>query len=288
MDGSNRVDGQGVRPVRSESQNNTPTGAINGKFTINADGGQVYFSQGNLQYIGSASTPYWKFADNQWDFIGSAQNGSSQSKDRDLFCWGTSGYSHGAYYYQPWSTSTRDSDYYAYGSGSYNLYDQTRKADWGYNAISNGGNLENSGWRTLTHAEWAYVFNTRSTTSGIRFAKANVNNVDGVIILPDDWSADYYSLNSTNTGGANYSSNTITAEQWSALEQHGAVFLPAALYSYQGYVYTTHSMALYWSSSVGVYGVSFSNTSLNADHFTTRGNGWSVRLVRDAENSPTR
>ena len=280
-----RYNGQSVRAVRS---NNPPTGAINGKFTINADGGQVYFSQGNLQYIGSASTPYWKFADNQWDFIGSAQNGSSQSKDRDLFCWGTSGYSHGAYYYQPWSTSIRDSDYYAYGSGSYNLYDQTRKADWGYNAISNGGNLENSGWRTLTHAEWAYVFNTRSTTSGIRFAKANVNNVDGVIILPDDWSADYYSLNSTNTGGANYSSNTITAEQWSALEQHGAVFLPAALYSYQGYVYTTHSMALYWSSSVGVYGVSFSNTSLNADHFTTRGNGWSVRLVRDAENSPTR
>ena len=25
-------------------------GAINGKFTINADGDQVYFAQGNLQY----------------------------------------------------------------------------------------------------------------------------------------------------------------------------------------------------------------------------------------------
>lgn len=27
-----------------------PTGAINGLFTINENGGQVYFSQGNLQY----------------------------------------------------------------------------------------------------------------------------------------------------------------------------------------------------------------------------------------------
>ena len=288
MYGYGRSIGHSVRPVRSESQNNTPTGAINGKFTISAEGDQVYFSQGNLQYIGSASTPYWKFADNQWDILGSAQNGSSPSKDRDLFCWGTSGYDHGAICYQPWSTSTRNSDYYAYGSSSYNLCDQTRKADWGYNAISNGGNLENSGWRTLTRAEWAYVFDTRNTTSGIRFAKANVNNVNGVIILPDDWNTDYYSLNSTNTGGANYSSNTITAEQWTTLEQYGAVFLPAAFYSDGGYVYTTDSIGYYWSASRGAFRVSFSYMSLSTGGTGACSTGRSVRLVRDAENSPTR
>ena len=33
-------------------------GALSGKFTINADGDQVVFSQGNLQYVGA-----WQFAD---------------------------------------------------------------------------------------------------------------------------------------------------------------------------------------------------------------------------------
>ena len=44
-----------------------PTGAINGLFSVSATQ-QVYFSQGNLQYIGNTNT--WKFADHQWDVIG--------------------------------------------------------------------------------------------------------------------------------------------------------------------------------------------------------------------------
>ncbi len=89
-----------------DSSGNVPEGAINGLFTINANGDQVYFSQGNLQYIGSAATPYWKFADHQWDYIGDAQTGTSEMLDRDLFGWGTSGYNHGAICYQPWSISS--------------------------------------------------------------------------------------------------------------------------------------------------------------------------------------
>ena len=34
-------------------------------------------------------------------------------------------------------------------------------------SIGNGGNLPNQ-WRTLTLEEWAYVFNTRSTSTGTR------------------------------------------------------------------------------------------------------------------------
>ena len=47
-----------------------PEGALSGKFTINADGDQIQFSQGNLQatYNGSAWT--WSFAANQYDYIG--------------------------------------------------------------------------------------------------------------------------------------------------------------------------------------------------------------------------
>ena len=92
-------------------------GAVSGHaFTVNADGDQVLFSQGNLQYIGSASTPYWKFAEHQWDCLGTTtgQNSSDENVDRDLFGWGTSGYDHGAVCYQPWSTSQTNSDYFPY------------------------------------------------------------------------------------------------------------------------------------------------------------------------------
>ena len=266
-----------------------PMGAIDGKFTITAGGDQVYFSQGNLQYIGSAATPYWKFADNQWDVLGTTtgQNSYAQNVDRDLFCWGTSGYNHGANCYQPWSTGGSYSDYYAYGNYQYNLYDQTGQADWGYNPISNGGNQANQ-WRTLTTDEWAYVFNTRTTSSGIRFAKAKVNDVNGVILLPDDWSSDTYSLSDTNSSGASFSSNTISASQWNTLEQAGAVFLPAAGHCYGASVSFVGSRGYYWSASCYNSGraglVYFYDSGLFTDSYTDRSLGQSVRLVAPAEN----
>ena len=270
---------------------NGPQGIIDGAFTINANGEQVYFSQGNLQYIGSAATPYWKFAEHQWDYLGTttSQNSSNQNVDRDLFGWGTSGYNHGAVCYQPWSTSGERSDYYAYGNSQKNLYDDNGQADWGYNAISNGGNAENSGWRTLTggsNGEWDYVFNTRSTTSGIRYAKAKVNNVNGVVLLPDNWTASIYTLNNTNSSNADYTSNPIAADDWtSTLEANGAVFLPAAGYRYGG-VGDAGSNGNYWSSShdsnARAWGVRFASDRLSmyTNGYST---GLSVRLVKDIQ-----
>ena len=260
-----------------------PTGAISGLFTINSNGDKVWFSQGNLQY--KASTNSWKFADNQYDYIGSNNSNSSSTYSGwiDLFGWGTSGYNHGANCYQPWSTSQTNSDYYAYGSYTYNLYDQTGQADWGYNAISNGGNTSNQ-WRTLSQPEWNYIFNTRTTTSGIRYAKAKVNNVNGVILLPDDWSSSTYSLSNTNSSGASFSSNTLTASQWSTLEQAGAVFLPAAGYRYGTSVIYVGFGGYYWSASYSnsgdAYLVGFYDSGLGTagDY---RCYCQSVRLVQD-------
>ena len=171
----------------------------------------------------------WRFAEHQKDYIGECNANISNTYTGwiDLFGWGTSGHPHGAVCFQPWSTSTTDADYYAYGDASYNLYDQTGEADWGCNAISNGGDKPNQ-WRTLTKNEWVYLLNTRTTSSGMRYAKAQVDGVNGLIVLPDDWKTSYYTLNSTNTNLASFTSNTITATQWQTLEQKGAVFLPAA------------------------------------------------------------
>lgn len=268
-----------------ESSINVPTGAINGLFTINENGDQVYFSQGNLQYIGSAVTPYWKFADHQWDYFGTTteQNSNSQYVDRDLFGWGTSGYNHGAICFQPWSTSTNVDEYRAYGNENYNLFDGSGKADWGYNPIQNGGNKENI-WRTLKFEEWYYVFYNRITDSECLWAQGTVNGVKGTILLPDDWNSSIYNLNSVN--GGNYYSNTITADDWYSLfEANGAVFLPAARNRVGTSMYYYNIVGSYWSSSLlttnSGYSLTFQSGVINFWGFPSLVNGFSVRLVQD-------
>lgn len=263
-----------------------PAGALDGVFSVSASE-RVFFSEGNLEFVGSASTPYWQFAENQWDCYGSTsgQNSSNQSVNRDLFGWGTSGYNHGANCYQPWKTSVSNTDYYVYGQYSNNLYDQTGKADWGYNPIRNGGNQTNK-WRTLTTKEWLYVLNSRTTPSGIRYAKAKVNNVNGLILLPDYWSTVYFTLYETNTSDASFNSNIISASQWNALEQHGAVFLPAAGYREGTSLTNAGSFGYYWSSSYSssfARNVRFDDSNVSPQQTQYRGYGCSVRLVRNVE-----
>lgn len=294
-----RCIGYSVRPVRSSTQSNFPTGAINGKFTISEDGGQIYFSQGNLQY--QASTNTWKFAESQYDYIGDANSNISSSYDGwiDLFGWGTSGY-HDAndpynVNYQPWSSSDSElnNDYNTYGYGpstnmpDMNLTGTSANYDWGVNnPISNGGNTANQ-WRTLTQPEWSYVLNTRNTTSGIRFAKAQVNEVNGVILLPDDWTTDTYNLNNTNNIGASYNSNVINASQWAMIENAGGVFLPAAGGRFGTTVADVGSTGFYWlsssNSSCCAYYVYIYNFGIYLVDYR-RYLGRSVRLVCDVES----
>ena len=205
-----------------------------------------------------------------------------------MFGWGTSGWNSGNTYYQPWDSNNSNGSLYG-PPGEYNLTGSYANADWGvYNPISNGGNTANQ-WRTLTQPEWNYVFNTRTTTSGIRYAKANVNNVNGVILLPDNWNSSTYSLSNTNNSEASFSGNTLTTSQWSILEQAGAVFLPAAGYRLFGTsVSCAGSYGSYWSASYNYYGSSarglyFDDSYLGTDE-SDRCNGQGVRLVRIAEN----
>jgi hypothetical protein len=267
--------------------NTLTTGIINGKFSVSVLQ-QVYFSQGNLQY--RASDGCWRFAEHQYDYIGNANSNISSTYNNyiDLFGWGTSGWNNGNTYYHPWDSYNGNGSGCLYGPSGYNAFTGSyANADWGvYNAISNGGDRVGL-WRTLEHTEWGYVFDTRSTPSGIRYAKACVNNVNGVILLPDDWSSSYYSLNSTNTSEASFSSNTITLSQWNTLEQHGAVFLPAAGYRDGTFVYIVGSGGIYWSASYCrndyAYNVFFYDSFLHSRNSHDRYYGRSVRLVCDVE-----
>ena len=269
----------------------SPEGTINGLFTINEAGDQVYFSKGNLQYKPSINT--WRFAENQFDYIGgdNANHGSAEKCVNwlDLFAWGTSGRDHGAICYQPWCSRNVFEDeawqYNAYGVDTLNLFDGDGQADWGCNAISNGGNEENV-WRTLTIEEWDYILEKRTTATGIRFAKAAVDGVWGLLLLPDDWDSTYCSLRKYNDDDVDYTPNNLTEPFWTEkAEAQGAVFLPAAGIRDFGYVGLVGKYGLYWSSSClnpkEALGIYFSNSFFYHSITTDKCSGRSVRLVRD-------
>ncbi|MBQ6305343.1 MAG: hypothetical protein IJK78_02120, partial [Bacteroidales bacterium] len=163
----------------------------------------------------------------------------------------------------------------------------TGQADWGYNAIRNGGNQENSGWRTLTHDEWTYILTGRNTASGIRFAMGSVNGVDGLILLPDNWDASTYTLNETNDDYGGFNANTISATDWTTiLEANGAVFLPKTV-GRNGTSITNNCN--YWSSTHSdinnAYCVYFGNNYVGfGNSVNNRSTGNVVRLVNPVNN----
>ena len=181
---------------------NAPAGALSGAFTINADGDQILFSKGNLQY--QASTTTLRFATNQYDMIGADNANISDTYTGwiDLFGWGTGN--------NPAKASTVDGDYSTF-------------TDWGTNAISNGGNEANL-WRTMTVQGWNYLIRNRTNAANLK-GQATVADVHGYVLLPDSWTLPA-GLSFTASPN-NWTTNVYTAEQWAQMEAAGAVFLPA-------------------------------------------------------------
>ena len=184
----------------------------------------------------------------------------------DLFGFGTSGYN-----IDPYLCST---------TTLYGICISGTNYDWGfYNAISNGGNTPRM-WRVLKISEWDYIIDTRTTVSGIRYAKATINDVAGLIIVPDNWDASTYTLNSTNTKNAAYTTKVISSANWGTLENAGCVFLPAAGYRYGFWIRELNTTGKYLTSPAGTFSIYKSSISNSASSSQTD-YGYSVRLVTD-------
>lgn len=278
-------------------------GKLPGAFSVSATK-QVWFSQGNLQYQGS--TDSWRFATRQYDYIGNnagnttaAASRATQSDWIDLFGWATSGNSSSGTAYQPYATSTTNSDYGpSISSGEWTA----ANSDWG---VVNSASL-GSGWRTLTNAEWGYLFNTRTTsgtvnnTSNARYTKAKIltdgsgtdgltYNICGIILFPDDFDGgETYSGVTWGTINANSkwtSCTTCTTVGWEALEEAGCVFLPPAGGRNGTTVTDVGSTGSYWSSTAQsamyVYAMYFWDSNVSPQSYDFRYCGRSVRLVQE-------
>lgn len=279
---------------------------------------KVIISQGNLQYQASSGT--WRFAENQYGYIGNAAGNNTAAANRatqsawiDLFGWGTSGWDNGNTYYKPYDCATtgRSGEGYGYGPKNGSNYSNSilgnfANADWGvYNRITNGGNIAGK-WRTLTgntNSEIDTLFRKRVTStsnmpsgansSEARFVKAMVGSTRGIIVFPDN----YVHPEGASAGSSGFKYNDLSdisftkfgpnLEAWAKMEAEGAIFLPAAGYRKSGViVYDPGSVAWYWSASNNGTANANAIKFLDGDassltSYANRHYGLAVRLVQD-------
>ena len=284
---------------------------------------RVLFAPGNLQWSASnggtvltlhqtadpaGGEGTFRFAEHQWDYVGNATYGnvyangvkcdnalisSTYTGWIDLFGWGTSCWISGAVAYLPYSTSITESDYHPGGLNNINLTGTYANADWGvYNEIYNPktNSTDPAGtWRTLTKDECVYLINTREIIVNCNTEKmyghANVNGINGLVILPDNWNPASCSWFTYGNSSWSNTFDETTNPKWSQMEALGCVFLPLTGFRNGITVNNAHYYGGYWSStyynsSLAHY-LDFASGGVNPSNATHRYYGRSVRLVKD-------
>ena len=174
----------------------------NGIFSV-GNGEFVQFSAGNLQY--NVGTNTWSFAANQYDYVGADNinvGDPTFTGTIDMFGWSA--------------------------DGKYGVNPSNKNEDYNGDFVDWGTLVNEADWYTLSADEWKYLLNTRTNAKNLKQI-AKVNSVVGIMLFPDVWTmpAD---VNVTAAYDNNYEVNiyNYTLDQWTKLEEAGAVFLPAA------------------------------------------------------------
>ena len=274
----------------------------------------------------------WHFMENQYDIAEVADqydpsyaswyhdvgDDYSQETAVSFMGFGTTGKSELTYPYKnPYDTDAE----YEYGPETGNL-SVAEGTDWGWCI---GG--ADSPWRTLSANEFSWLLgmangnahlwtenpgvNCRvaSTVCGVnnaRFTRARIldysktsDGINGMVLLPDDYThpEGLADLNYINYFGDNDSqftkANILTVEEWSRMEDAGAVFLPAAGQRYinwKTWDIVTYSTDVnigghYWTSTASSYSgrILFFDGGHSTFQTDMRLLGRSVRLVQDAK-----
>ena len=166
----------------------------------------VTFSQGYLQYV--RSKDQWLFAPNQSHFTGERHYKNGQLADTIMY-FGWSGKNSKA----PWgiSLSTNANDYV----GEF--------LDWGSNSIA--GDAPNT-WRSISEEEWMYLYQERENAEKL-ISLGMVESINGLIILPDSW---ILPAGMHFEPSMQVATNQYSKQEWSIMENAGAIFLPMTGY----------------------------------------------------------
>jgi hypothetical protein len=139
-----------------------------------------------------------------------------------------------------------------------------------------------------------YIFGGRTNAASL-YGAASINGINGVILLPDNWTppADtnvkfvpgFYRPNTT----PDWNINWYSEEDWKKMEETGAVFLPVTGYRHgktvEGYDFHNTEVGNYWSSTAQrpntALGLHFTKSNIVPQSYAYRHFGRAVRLVRD-------
>lgn len=240
-----------------------PDGAIaNGRFTINSNGDQVFFSKGNLKYDKGTdwTDGTWCFFDNQYD-CDPGTNDTYAADYISLFSWGYNA-----------TNSINPEDISCENSSVTNNGDPFLKTeDWG----SQVGDEKT--WRTLTTAEWQYLFDSDKRQGMYAYGVTVCGSANCVVLYPDGYSG----TKVTNGNTTSYD----TEEEYLAATAEGVVFLPAAGFRDGSTVGYVGSDGFYWSSTAyaeyDAYRLGFDSGYVSPNSNYDRYRGCSVRLVSD-------
>ncbi len=233
---------------------------------------KVYFSKGNLYYTGGTDGT-WKFETEQYATTPAA-NGGWDSTHVSHFYWSKNA---SVAYNESYSDTNAAIDDVLFT----NETAETPKYDFIVNGVAGK-------YMSLSVAEWIYLFNVR-TDSANKYGYATVCGQNGVIILPDEFT-DPMKNNGSNAfkpgktdATSDWSDNIYTiGESWDAMEEAGAVFLPAAGARNGSSVSSFGVLGLYRSSTpngTSEYGFGYTNSSIFPAGIYQRNLGFCIRLA---------
>ena len=236
------------------------------KFSVAATA-TVEFAPGNLYWDGSA----FRFEENQWSFEST---------------WDANHVSH--FYWSKTASVAYAASYTETGTSNTDVFFTNTTTTTANTSFQVEGETAGK-WRTLSREEWNYLLGIRS---GNKFAKAKVNDVNGLLIFPDSYNNGKAISGITGIATASgeydsYPDDNILETTWTLMESSGVVFLPkvgmrSTSITYPYNVEITTSGNGYWSSSCSsensAYHVSFGSSSTSDNQ---RKYGYAVRLVRE-------
>ena len=264
----------------AQGSSNEQQGELSGIFSV-GENKYVKFSQGNLQY--QPSTHIWRFAEQQWETIGVANDKYLMSIQNTP----TEKYMEHTTKMVPTSLCPEHIDInlwldiFWFGSSGENDFfpeikcdqikmikpDKDLNYDWGrYCSISNGGNQVGL-WRTLSAEEWNYLFFERTNAQEL-FGFMTIGTTTGLVLLPDNYKelindTSLYPSRSKDIRkkGKNYYFNKkknnfdnakiVSQEQWIKMQNAGAVFLPnVSLWIEKEVIFETSTVGIYSMNSM--------------------------------------
>ena len=236
---------------------------LSGGFSVAADKGdgkpkKVRFSKGNLWYGKTneeAVSPTFNFEDHQVYACSDKWNDNHVT----LFFWSKDP----AVTYQP---------NYSDPSGTLTDVLFTNTIDFAINGVN--------AWYTLSKVEWEYLLGDSADRYGKHKIDVSVDGNIGLVIAPDNFDGTI--------------KDSYTTLDWDTAESiDGLVFLPAAGYRSNKYLYVVNSYGRYWSYEAGeageaddddrvvyAYSFQFDKNTIRTKN-SNRDLGFSVRLVTD-------